>query len=62
MAGGSPYLSMDSTTEANMLTPNVSDATEDTVLDLTVAAQDHGEPSLNAIGESGHNRGDTVLI
>ncbi|XP_075871777.1 protocadherin Fat 4-like isoform X1 [Nelusetta ayraudi] len=48
LEGGSPYLSLNSTTGVITLTSNVTDVTESTVLKLTAMAQDHGEPPLNA--------------
>lgn len=49
-------MNLDSTTGAITLTSTVTGVTEDTVLELTAMAQDHGEPPLNATGQSGGSR------
>lgn len=60
LSGGSPYLSLDSNTGAIKLTSNINGITEDTTLDLTAVAQDHGEPRLKATGESSSSSRDAL--
>lgn len=45
-------MSLDSNTGSITLTSEVTGVTEHTQLELTAMAQDHGEPPLNAKGES----------
>lgn len=45
-------MAIDSETGAVTLTSDLADVTEDTTLDLTVLAEDHGQPPLNSTGES----------
>ncbi|XP_026158869.1 protocadherin Fat 4 [Mastacembelus armatus] len=47
-AGSSPYLALNSETGAVTLTSDLADVTEDTTLELTAMAKDHGLPPLNS--------------
>ncbi|XP_037327747.2 protocadherin Fat 4 [Pungitius pungitius] len=47
-AGSSPYLALNSETGAVTLTSDLADVTEDTTLELTAVAEDHGRPPLNS--------------
>ena len=50
--GASSYLAVDSETGAVTLTSDLADVTEDTTLELTAMAKDHGHPPLNSTGLS----------
>ncbi|XP_050926881.1 protocadherin beta-2 [Lates calcarifer] len=47
-AGSSPYLALNSETGAVTLTSDLADVKEDTTLQLTAMAKDHGRPPLNS--------------
>ncbi|XP_067355536.1 protocadherin Fat 4 isoform X2 [Channa argus] len=47
-SGNSPYLDLNSESGAVTLTSDLADLTEDTTLELTAMAKDHGRPPLNS--------------
>ncbi|XP_051801959.1 cadherin EGF LAG seven-pass G-type receptor 1-like [Acanthochromis polyacanthus] len=47
-AGNSPYLALNSETGEVMLTSDLADVTEDTAVELTAMAKDHGQPPLDS--------------
>ncbi|KAK2817525.1 hypothetical protein Q5P01_025716 [Channa striata] len=47
-AGSSPYLDLNSESGAVSLASDLADLTEDTTLELTAMAEDHGRPPLNS--------------
>uniref|UniRef100_UPI0009B38DC5 cadherin-23 n=1 Tax=Monopterus albus TaxID=43700 RepID=UPI0009B38DC5 len=47
-SGSSPYLALNNETGAVTLTSDLADVTEDTTLELTAMAKDHGRPPLNS--------------
>lgn len=54
-------MALNSETGAVTLTSDLASITEDTTLELTVMAEDHGRPPLNSTGESdGARYSDTL--